>query len=217
MTPVITPNSKYIYIFSEICKMSYFVILELYFEVLTFLNDRKCTWQYEQNQYHHFWRRDYFQQKTCWMFLRSKYGVCEKKVVTTSVLWYMYMVYVYGICIWYMYMVYVYGICIWYMYMYMYMVYVYGNEPRPRGASFGPRVPAARYHIHIPYTYTIYIYHIRIPYTYTIYIYHIPYTYTIYIYHIHIPSTYTLYNGRTKMGEPMGEPKWENQCENQGP
>ena len=91
------------------------------------------------------------------------------------------MVHVYGICI-----------CIWYMYM----VYVYGNEPRPRGASFGPRVPAARYHIHIPYTYTIYIYHIHVPYTCTIYMYHIhvPYTYTIYIYHIHTPYTICIYH-----------------------
>ena len=56
----------------------------------------------------------------------------------------------------------------------------------PVGPALGHRVPAPRYHIHIPYTYTIYIYHIHIPYTYTIYIYHIhiPYTYTIYIYHI---------------------------------
>ena len=108
-------------------------------------------------------------------------------------IWYMYM---------YMYMVYVYGICIWYM-VYVYGIYVYGNEARPRGSSFGPRVPAPRYHIHIPYTYTIYIYHIHIP-------------YTIYIYHKHIP--YSMgepkwenqngrTNGRTKMGEPMREPR----------
>ena len=55
---------------------------------------------------------DIFVQTAFWMFLRSKYGVCEKSG-HKSVLWYMYMVYVYGICIWYMYMVYVYGICIW--------------------------------------------------------------------------------------------------------
>ena len=90
------------------------------------------------------------------------------------------MVYVYGLCIWYMYMVYVYGICIWYMYMYM--VYVYGNEALGPSAQSWPHGAAARYHIHIPYTYTIYIYHI-----------HIPYTYTIYIYHIHIPYTNTIY------------------------